>query len=126
MTLTGKELAEELRSTREQLMADGSYASDAEVARLALFSVYGLMGRLADYLHPQAAAPLPGQQRLFPEEAAERVRIEFVTPQEIADALPISLTSVYKLLRSGSLPAKRVGSRWIIRRSEFESWEMES
>jgi excisionase family DNA binding protein len=124
MTLTGRELAAELRSARDQMMSDASFASDAEVARLALFGVYALLGRLADWLHPEEAR-LPGEVPLFPLEEP-RERIEFVTPAQIAELLPISLTTVYQLLRSGVIPAKRVGSRWVIRRTDFENWERDS
>jgi excisionase family DNA binding protein len=34
----------------------------------------------------------------------------------------LSRATVYTLLRTGELPARRVGTRWIIARHRFDTW----
>lgn len=39
---------------------------------------------------------------------------DVVTPEQVAEMLQIGLTLTYRLLRSGVLPAKRIGRKYII------------
>ena len=44
------------------------------------------------------------------------------TVREAADLLGLSLNSTYTLLRLGEIPAKQLGSRWIIPKQTFHAW----
>ena len=48
-------------------------------------------------------------------------RITYTVP-EVATLLGISRATTYVLLKSGEIPARRVGSRWIIARCRFNAW----
>jgi excisionase family DNA binding protein len=50
----------------------------------------------------------------------ERTRI---TVEEIASRLQLGRLAVYALLKSGEIPAIRLGRRWIITRFSHETWE---
>jgi len=47
---------------------------------------------------------------------------EFMTVAEAATLLRIGERTAYKLVRSGRLPAVKVGSQWRIERRAFEAW----
>jgi excisionase family DNA binding protein len=49
------------------------------------------------------------------------VRVTYTVP-EIAALLGISRATVYAMLRAGEIPARRVGSRWIIACRRFNIW----
>ena len=44
------------------------------------------------------------------------------TVSEVATLLGISRATTYLLLKSGEIPARRIGSRWIIARCRFNAW----
>jgi excisionase family DNA binding protein len=44
----------------------------------------------------------------------------FLTPEEVADLLRISRRTVYNWLRSGQLPALRIGRIWRVRLEDIE------
>lgn len=44
------------------------------------------------------------------------------TVAEVATLLGISAAVVYDLLNRGQIPARRLGSRWIIARHRFHTW----
>lgn len=44
------------------------------------------------------------------------------TVRQVAWLLSMSLGTVYELLRDGTIPASRLGRRWIIPRARFHSW----
>lgn len=44
------------------------------------------------------------------------------TVNEVATLLGISRANTYVLLKSGEIPARRLGSRWIIPRHRFHDW----
>jgi excisionase family DNA binding protein len=44
------------------------------------------------------------------------------TPEEVARMLGLSLAGTYNHLRSGDIPARKVGARWIIPRRQFHDW----
>ena len=47
---------------------------------------------------------------------------DFLTPAEVARLLRLrSLTTVYKLIGTGEIPAVRFGNQWRIRRRELEA-----
>ena len=41
-----------------------------------------------------------------------KTRREYLTPNEVASILGVSVETVRRLARSGQLPAKRVGRQW--------------
>ena len=45
---------------------------------------------------------------------------KYITPEEVADELGLSLTTVYNLLRKGQLPGEKVGRKWLILRERIE------
>jgi excisionase family DNA binding protein len=44
------------------------------------------------------------------------------TVREVATMLGLSLGSTYSLVRDGTIPATRLGGRWVIPRARFHSW----
>ncbi len=53
--------------------------------------------------------------------AVPTTRITY-TVAEVAMLLGISRATAYVLLKSGEIPARRIGSRWIIARCRFNAW----
>jgi excisionase family DNA binding protein len=54
-----------------------------------------------------------------PRPAADRA---VYTVKEVAYLLGLHLGGAYELLRDGTIPAERVGRRWIISRVCFHAW----
>ena len=50
---------------------------------------------------------------------------EVLTMKEICDLLQVNQSTVYKLVRQGSIPGFRVGSDWRFRRDVIERWMVE-
>ncbi|WP_405092085.1 helix-turn-helix domain-containing protein [Micromonospora sp. NBC_01392] len=44
------------------------------------------------------------------------------TVKEVAAMLSLSVSSAYTLVRSGQIPAERLGRRWVVPRSRFHAW----
>lgn len=49
-------------------------------------------------------------------------RQSFLTPHEVSDLLRISVHTVRRWIKDGSLPAYKVGRAWRVRKHELESW----
>ena len=47
---------------------------------------------------------------------------EFLRTDEVLDYLRINARTVYRLIRSGELPAVRIGRQWRIRRDDLDLW----
>ncbi len=47
---------------------------------------------------------------------------EFLTTDEVLGYLRINARTVYRLIRTGELPAVRIGRQWRIRRCDLDSW----
>ena len=45
-----------------------------------------------------------------------------LTIDEVLAKLRVKSSTVYRLIKTGGLPAIRVGRRWRVRRSDFEAW----
>jgi excisionase family DNA binding protein len=45
-----------------------------------------------------------------------------LTPTEVLAYLRVNVRTVYRLMRTGELPAVRVGRQWRIRRADLEHW----
>jgi excisionase family DNA binding protein len=56
-----------------------------------------------------------------PAELGNVVRLTY-TADEIAHVLGLSRGLVYEYLRDGTIPAERVGRRWIISRRRLHAW----
>lgn len=59
--------------------------------------------------------------RLVPRTSAAVEPVTY-TVREVAKLLGISLGSTYALVRDGTIPATRLGGRWIIPRTRFHAW----
>lgn len=44
------------------------------------------------------------------------------TVAEVARLLSLSLGVTYTLIREGEIPARRMGSRWVIPKQRFHAW----
>jgi excisionase family DNA binding protein len=44
------------------------------------------------------------------------------TVKEVARLLRLSLGGTYSLIRDGSIPAKKMGARWVIPKKRFHAW----
>ena len=44
------------------------------------------------------------------------------TVMEVAGRLGLSRGATYGLIRSGAIPARRVGGRWIVPKKRFHAW----
>lgn len=51
---------------------------------------------------------------------------DLMTAEEIAEYLHISVKNVYQLANHGSLPATRIGNKWLFPRQIIDSWIFES
>jgi excisionase family DNA binding protein len=49
-------------------------------------------------------------------------RAQRLTVRQLAEYLDIPISSAYRGLQNGQIPARRVGSRYIIFRSAIEQW----
>jgi excisionase family DNA binding protein len=47
---------------------------------------------------------------------------EVLTVEEVADLLKVHRTTVYRMLKSGELPAFKIGSDWRFNRVRIEEW----
>lgn len=60
------------------------------------------------------------RKRTVSETMDERDR--WMDVEEVAQYLNLHLMTVYRMLQSGMLPARKVGGRWRINRQELEKW----
>ena len=47
---------------------------------------------------------------------------DLMTTKELAEYLQLDRMTIYKLLKSGEIPANRVGHQWRFFRSDIDSW----
>ena len=47
---------------------------------------------------------------------------EFLTTDEVLGYLRVNARTVYRLIRTGELPAVRIGRQWRIRRCDLDAW----
>jgi len=50
------------------------------------------------------------------------VEKEVLTLEEVAEYLRLSKKTVYKMARSGELPAFKAGNHWRLKRPELDEW----
>lgn len=53
---------------------------------------------------------------------ADALDHDLLTPPEVLDYLRITTRTLYRLIKSGSVPAVRVGHQWRVRRTDLEEW----
>ena len=46
----------------------------------------------------------------------------FLTTEEVLAYLKITPRTIYRLIRSGELPAVRIGRQWRFRRTDLDQW----
>jgi excisionase family DNA binding protein len=46
----------------------------------------------------------------------------FLTTEEVLGCLKVNPRTIYRLIKSGDLPAVRVGRQWRFRRSDLNDW----
>jgi len=46
----------------------------------------------------------------------------FMTTEEVLHCLNVNPRTIYRLIRSGELPAVRIGRQWRFRRSDLNEW----
>jgi excisionase family DNA binding protein len=46
----------------------------------------------------------------------------FLTTEEVLAYLKITPRTIYRLIRSGELPAVRIGRQWRFRRTDLDEW----
>jgi len=49
-------------------------------------------------------------------------RHDLLTPTEVIAYLRVDVRTVYRLMRTGDLPAVRVGRQWRVRQADLDSW----
>jgi excisionase family DNA binding protein len=54
--------------------------------------------------------------------ATSHARARYLTPQEVADLLRVSSMTVYRLIKSGEMPAIRVGKAFRIPEDELDAY----
>ena len=57
--------------------------------------------------------------RFRPRPTKERA---VYTVQEVAHLLGLALSGTYTLIREGTIPALKMGSRWLIPKTRFHAW----
>ena len=46
----------------------------------------------------------------------------FLTTEEVLGCLKVNPRTIYRLIKSGDLPAVRIGRRWRFRRADLDEW----
>ena len=46
----------------------------------------------------------------------------FLTTEEVLDCLKVNPRTIYRLIKSGELPAVRIGRQWRFRRADLDDW----
>jgi excisionase family DNA binding protein len=44
------------------------------------------------------------------------------TVEQAAELLGVARSTAYELVRAGTIPARRLGGRWVISRARFHAW----
>lgn len=46
----------------------------------------------------------------------------FLTTEEVLGCLKVNPRTIYRLIKSGDLPAVRIGRQWRFRRADLDAW----
>ncbi|RMF92151.1 MAG: DNA-binding protein [Candidatus Schekmanbacteria bacterium] len=49
-------------------------------------------------------------------------KTDILTLKEVASYMRVNTATIYRLVRTGKIPAFRVGNRWRFRRSSIDEW----
>lgn len=71
---------------------------------------------------PFAPRQSPRAGEVTPDDHSPRPVRAVYTVKEVAVMLSLSVSSAYTLVRSGQIPAERLGRRWVVSRSRFHAW----
>lgn len=77
---------------------------------------------------PQPNRPGPAatpDRTAYPTPAARQntsAETAVYTVAEVADLLSLALGTTYALIRTGQIPASKLGGRWIVPRHRFHTW----
>ncbi|MQG75165.1 MAG: helix-turn-helix domain-containing protein [SAR202 cluster bacterium] len=55
-------------------------------------------------------------------EGGQMVSSDLMTTKELSEYLQLDRMTIYKLLKSGDIPANRVGHQWRFFRSDIDDW----
>jgi excisionase family DNA binding protein len=55
-------------------------------------------------------------------QPATSVERAVYTVREVAHLLDLSLGSTYALIRTGEIPARKMGGRWVVPKQRFHTW----
>ena len=77
-------------------------------------NVYPFPARARDDIDPPEPAP--------PSAVVVPLGGAVYTVREVSRYLRISLGGTYALIRSGEIPAKKLGGRWVIPKQRFAAW----
>ncbi|GAB4059519.1 helix-turn-helix domain-containing protein [Catellatospora paridis] len=65
---------------------------------------------------------VPGRPTAVPSQYRRRLAPEVYTVAEVADLLGLALGGAYELVRDGTIPARKLGGRWVIPKNRFHAW----
>jgi len=57
-----------------------------------------------------------------PMATVHDVRALVYTVPEVAQLLTVSRNTAYAMVRAGQIPARRLGTRWVVPRKAFHAW----
>ena len=61
-------------------------------------------------------------EKTLNDSAARRELMSFLTTEEVLTYLKVTPRTIYRLIRTGELPAVRIGRQWRFRREDLDSW----
>jgi excisionase family DNA binding protein len=61
-------------------------------------------------------------ERTLKDSATRRELLSFLTTEEVLAYLKVTPRTIYRLIRTGELPAVRIGRQWRFRRGDLDSW----
>lgn len=67
-------------------------------------------------------ALVPGTRGHDPTPGKQLANRAVYTVPEVAQLLSLSRGTAYALVRDGTIPALRLGSRWVVPRARFHAW----
>ena len=56
------------------------------------------------------------------DSSAGRELLSFLTTEEVLGYLKVTPRTIYRLIRTGELPAVRIGRQWRFRRGDLDNW----
>jgi len=61
-------------------------------------------------------------QRTLTDSASTRELLSFLTTEQVLGYLKVTPRTIYRLIRTGELPAVRIGRQWRFRRGDLDEW----